>query len=389
MSALIPEPQILSTPNAKQAVRLAETLLGEIPFRDEQRFLEVAAGRVAGVLRREGEEPVFALYRRRAGSCHIVEDRSRAGFPGLLPAQQMRDLEREASLYFDGAAPGALWSLGPRRDWVVAWRFSSPARPEDVLGLEAARLVIGQRLTESSFSDILAQAAAIQASLLPDPLPRLAGFDVAARSVAAESVGGDVYDLLDLGAGALGFAVADASGHGLPAALEARDVVVGLRMGAERHMKIGATIEKLNRILCRSTLPSRFVSLIYGELELDGGFQLINAGHPPPIVLSPGSTPELSATALVLGVSPDSRYRPQHGRIEPGGALVLVTDGVLECRSRGGEEFGAERVRFIARALSDRPARWIVEAIFEALDLHARTPTFADDATILVIRREP
>jgi sigma-B regulation protein RsbU (phosphoserine phosphatase) len=257
-----------------------------------------------------------------------------------------------------------------------------------VIALEAVRLALNQRLVESSFTGILQQAAAIQRSLLPDPLPSLPGFDLAARSVPAESVGGDAYDALSLGPDTLAFAVADASGHGLPAALEARDVVVGLRMGAARHMKIGATVEKLNGILCRSTLSSRFVSLVYGELEADGRFQFVNAGHPHPILVNPGSTTPFPETGMVLGVEPGVRHRIQHGEIAPGGALLIVTDGVLECLSPSGEEFGAERVAFLARALGGRPAAWIVGALFEALENHSRERSLADDATALVIRRE-
>jgi sigma-B regulation protein RsbU (phosphoserine phosphatase) len=130
------------------------------------------------------------------------------------------------------------------------------------------------------------------------------------------------------------------------------------------------------------------VSLVYGELESDGRFQFVNAGHPYPILINPDSTTVFSETGMVLGVEPEVRHRLQHGEIAPGGVLVLVTDGVLECRSAKGEEFGPERVKFLVRALSDRPAAWIVSALFEALEDHAGSASLPDDATALVIRRE-
>jgi serine phosphatase RsbU (regulator of sigma subunit) len=159
-------------------------------------------------------------------------------------------------------------------------------------------------------------------------------------------------------------------------------------MGAARDMKIGATVEKLNGILCRSTLSSRFVSLVYGELEADGRFQFVNAGHPHPILVNPATTIAFPETGMVLGVEPTVRHRIQHGEIAPGGVLVIVSDGILEARSPEGEEFGADRVAFLSRALADRPAAWIVSALFEALEDHCRQSSLADDATALVIRRE-
>src|SRR5262249_57939061 len=98
---------------------------------------------------------------------------------------------------------------------------------------------------------------------------------------------GDGCDGIPLAPDAVGLRIGDASGHGLPAALEARDVVVGLRMGAARNLKIDATIERLNDILCGSTLSSRFVSLVYGELDRSGWFDYLNAGHPAPPLVTP------------------------------------------------------------------------------------------------------
>src|SRR5204863_805654 len=122
---------------------------------------------------------------------------------------------------------------------------------------------------------------AIQLSLLPNGHPSFGDFDLAAKSLPAQPVGGDVFDFIHIDRDTLGIAVADSSGHGLPAALQARDVVTGLRMGVERDLKLQRMVEKLNRIIHRSGLVSRFISLIFGELEKNGNFSYINAGHPP------------------------------------------------------------------------------------------------------------
>ncbi len=85
-----------------------------------------------------------------------------------------------------------------------------------------------------------------------------------------ESVGGDFYDYIPITDKILGLAIADVSGHGLPAALQVRDIYMGLRMGMARDFKIVRTVERLNQIIHKSTLTSRFVSMFYGELERNG-----------------------------------------------------------------------------------------------------------------------
>jgi len=380
-------PAVSEPESPKQAFRAAEAALSAVALRNPLPGITAALARIAAALAELGIEATAAAYRR-----DLVEYRRAAGtgeFPERLIDADLGSVANEAAAYEPPASPArAVWRAGVHREWVIVWRFA-PAIPRDALVLvEAFRLVLGQRLVESSLSGILEQAAAIQRSLLPDPLPEFPGFDLAARSVPAESVGGDVFDMIALAPDAIAFSIADASGHGLPAALEARDIVVGLRMGAARHMKIDATVEKLNGILCRETLSSRFVSLVYGELEEDGRFQFVNAGHPHPIVVSADGTRTFPETGLVLGVSPRVRHRVQHGEIEPGGALVLVTDGILEARSPSGEEFGASRVGALVRALIGKPSAWIVSALFEALMDHSRETNPADDATAMVIKRD-
>ncbi len=380
-------PVVLEPESPKHAFRTAEAALSEVDLRNPVPGISAALDRIAGCLGEAGIEAAGAAYRRD----HVEYRRVAGGpeFPEWLSDADLESVASEAAAYEPPVSPvRAVWRAGVHREWAIAWRFASPIPREALVLVEAFRLVLCQRLVESSLTGILEQAAAIQRSLLPDPLPAFPGFDLAARSVPADSVGGDVFDVLPLASDALAFSIADASGHGLPAALEARDVVVGLRMGAARNMKIDATVEKLNGILCRETMSSRFVSLVYGELEQDGRFQFVNAGHPHPIVVSSHRSRVFPETGLVLGVSPHVRHRVQYGEIERGAALVLVTDGILEARSPAGEEFGALGVASIVRALVGKPAAWIVSALFEALIDHSREMSLADDATVLVIKRE-
>jgi serine phosphatase RsbU (regulator of sigma subunit) len=375
----------------KRLHRLIEPVYADLPASPPEEFVRLALDRTAAHFGEECGLEAFVIARLEgarwkafAGADERLLDRlqriSRAEHEIFLA---------EKTAFWKDPFPAAIWLLGPRGEWLALLRLAQPPDPGVALLLQMARLAIQQRALEAGWSGALDRARAIQQSLLPDPLPELDGFDVAARSVSAEEVGGDVYDAIALAPDALGLMIADASGHGLPAALEARDVVIGLRMGAARHLKIDATIERLNEILCGATLSSRFVSLVYGELERNGWFDYVNAGHPSPLILDREGVRTLPESGRVLGVSRDSTYRIGHAEIPPGGLLLLYTDGVTECPSPAGEEFGAERLAGIARVLLAAPAAHLVAAVFEALQEHRGGDAPPDDASVLVARRLP
>jgi sigma-B regulation protein RsbU (phosphoserine phosphatase) len=104
-------------------------------------------------------------------------------------------------------------------------------------------------------------------------------------------------------------------------------------------------------------------------------------------VLTRHDVRSLPESGRVLGVSPDSGYRIGHAEIPPGGLLLLYTDGVTECPSPAGEEFGVQRLTGIAQVLMAAPAAHIVSAIFDALQRHAGGERPPDDASLLVVRR--
>src|SRR5262249_41958392 len=290
-------------------------------------------------------------------------------------------------LFSDSPFPLAAWLVEPRGEWLMLFRLERLPEEGQALLLQMARLAVAHRSLESGWTGVLDRAREIQRSLLPDPLVSLPGFELAARSDSAEEVGGDVYDTIRLASDCCGLLIADASGHGLPAALEARDVVIGLRMGASWHLKIEATVERLNRILSSSTLSSRFVSLIYGELTSAGTFDYVNAGHPPPLLVTREGWEKLPAGGRVLGGSPGETYRVGHAEVPSRGLLLLYTDGVAECPSPSGEEFGLERLAGVASVLAESSAAHLCSAIFEALAEHVGGRGLPDDASLLIARR--
>ncbi len=258
----------------------------------------------------------------------------------------------------------------------LSWAFSS---------IHYALIQHNRRL---SLHDILEQATAVQRSLLPSRAPQFADFEIAARSVPAKIVGGDVYDFQKGGENTLWLMIADAAGHGLPAALQARDVVTGLRMGIQKEINLTLLVEKLNRVIHSSGLSSRFISLVLAELMIDGSLLYVNAGHPAPLLLRNGNFIELTSGGMILGFAPDSFYRAGYVKMDPGDLMIFYTDGVIEHMSPEDDEFGKERLQDWMLRWKDEPLEVAVEGLFDRLHEYGGQQTLRDDATVVLVRRK-
>lgn len=271
-------------------------------------------------------------------------------------------------------------------DWILSFDVSLELSREDILfSLNLIRYAINQKLRTERFESILDEAQRIQQSILPHRVPQYKGYEIYGRTIAAEVVNGDFYDFIPMSESILGLAIADASGHGLSAALVVRDVYVGLRMGVDRDFKIIRTLQKLNRILHRSRLTTKYVSLFYGELEENGTFIYSNAGHNPPFVLKGGDECHfLKEGGLILGPTPDATYNRGYIHVGAGDVLCMYTDGVTEAHSEEGEEFGVDRLIDLVRGNRNRTAQEIVGLVLQAVTEWGREGE--DDRTVLIVK---
>jgi sigma-B regulation protein RsbU (phosphoserine phosphatase) len=285
----------------------------------------------------------------------------------------------------------AAMTIGEDNRYIMSFSLEGEFDREKTLYLlSAIQHVVGQRIRQQRIADLLEEARRIQLSLLPKSSPAFLQYDIFGRTVPAEAVAGDLYDFIAVSNRILGVAIADASGHGLPAALQARDVIIGLRMGLSEHLKIVSTIERLNRVINRSTLVTRFVSLFYGELEPNGNFIYCNAGHPPPLLLlRGGGFRALDQGGLVLGPDPEARYERGYVCLQPGDTVVLYTDGITEATGPGDEDFGVDRLRRLVADNARLPARALTDRIFREVESFSRRSTPRDDQSVVVLRHPP
>ncbi len=276
--------------------------------------------------------------------------------------------------------------VGEKGRQIMAFSLKPPVEAEQVVyTLNTIRHVVNLKVRQEHLEDRVAEVREIQLSLLPETSPRFGPFDVHGASVPAEEVGGDLYDFIPVTPRRLGIAIADSSGHGLPAALQARDAIIGLRMGVEEHLRITSTIEKLNRVVSHSALASKFISLFYGELETNGTLVYCNAGQTPPLVLVGGAIRELTRGGTVLGPNPDALYERGYVDLTHGSALLAYTDGITEATNPAGEAFGTERLREILAARRWPRARDLVQEVFDRVRAFSVANPPVDDQTVVAI----
>ncbi len=279
-------------------------------------------------------------------------------------------------------------AVGEGNTHVIAFSIKGEVKEEQLLySLTAVRHVINMKLQQQKLTGMLQEARIIQESILPTAPPAFEGYDIWAESRPAEAVGGDLYDYLRLSGDVLGIAIGDSSGHGLPAALLARDVITGLRMGMTDESDMVSIMERLNRVIHRGALASKFVSLFYGELSRSGRLVYCNAGHNPPLLLRGRSFHELHRGGMVLGPIPGARYQTAAVNLASRDVLVMCTDGVPERETRDGLPYGTDRLRQLIKKLGSASAQQIVRAILSAVAAHGEDVPAADDMTVLVVRK--
>jgi hypothetical protein len=311
-----------------------------------------------------------------------------------------------ASLLYAVLSDGRLvrsWLVSPvrgRHDELRGVLYLGHPRPQ-VFGPHHEQLValLGSSLGMALDSALLTAErervlGALESSLLPPLLPVIPGIDSAARYRAADDaarVGGDFYDVYRGSDRHWTVVVGDVCGTGPEAAAITGVARYSIRaVGAE--LGPAAAFERLNTLLAQYT-DGRFLTAVLCDVvvEADGavGVNLANAGHPPPVLLRDDGSVTLldSPHGALLGLFRAVGAADMAVALEPGDALILYTDGVIEARDKEGEIFGLERLTDLAATSSGRSAEGIARRIELAAVAHAAGTV--DDIAILVLRRRP
>ncbi len=254
--------------------------------------------------------------------------------------------------------------------------------------IEHARLTMVEQ-AEKLMEVELGQASEIQQSLLPHEAPIYEGYDLAGYNLPCRTVGGDYYDFLPYQDGRLGLAVGDVSGKGLPAALLMSSLQARMHMLVETTPDPATAVTILNRNLAERCPAGKFITFFYGLLDTATGIlQFSNAGHNYPLLVrADARIEELSGSGLVMGIFPSVTYELQQTKLDRGDMLALFSDGVTEACTADGEEFGDRGLAKFLLARKSESCAEIVEALVDHVRGWCGNASFADDFTIVLVKR--
>ena len=248
------------------------------------------------------------------------------------------------------------------------------------VGITANQFRMRQERHESAY------AREIQQGLLPREIPQIAGFSIAASWQPARNVGGDYYDVFPVEEEKLALVIADVSGKGLPAALLMSNLQATVKAYASVEASPKKLCERVNRAVCKSIAPDRFITFFYAVLDAgERRMSYTNAGHNPPLLVrQDGACRRLEGKGGVLGVFPEECY--DQGTIEllPGDRLVLFTDGITEAADTNGTEHGEQRLISRIKESAAQTAGELRDEIMLSVGKYCRGE-FADDATLLIV----
>ena len=233
-------------------------------------------------------------------------------------------------------------------------------------------------------------AREIQQRLFPKAAPDFPGFDIAGASHPAEATGGDYFDYLPMLHDRLGIVVGDVTGHGVGPALLMAETRAYLRVLAGRREEPGEILTRANGILAEDVGQERFITLFLARLDPHARTMVYaSAGHPAGYLLNARGEIKttLPRTGVPLGIRLDTQYATSSEiPLQSGDLILLVTDGIEEAMSPQDAFFGLDRILEVVRANQEKPAREIVESLYESARAFAGRAPQEDDITAIVIK---
>jgi serine phosphatase RsbU (regulator of sigma subunit) len=231
-----------------------------------------------------------------------------------------------------------------------------------------------------------AQARAIQQTLLPREMPRVTNLDLSGIWQPARTMGGDYYDLIQLGDRELAVCIGDVAGKGMPAALLMSGLQAAVRSSASSSPR--DLCERVRRVVVSSLSGGRFVTFFYATVDTAAmRLRYCNAGHNAPILSrADGSVVRLPDGGPAFSrLFRDEAYQERELSLLPGDRLVLFTDGVSEAGAPSSDLFGEQRIEELVRTSDGMCAEEIQKSIVEAATAYSGGD-LEDDLTLVVVR---
>jgi phosphoserine phosphatase RsbU/P len=285
-------------------------------------------------------------------------------------------------LYMDSRQSAADLSLGNREIL-------------QTLALEASTILENARLLDEErekrhMEEELNIARNIQQDLLPSQLPSDGWFRAAGSSIASRQVGGDYYDVRQIGPDTFACVVADVSGKGVSAALLAALLQGAFAFGSEGELPIEELMSRVNRFLNERARGEKYATVFYCTLGRSGELCWSNAGHPKPfLVRANAELQPLESTGLPLGMLDPAVYEVKKIQLQPGDKIVLFSDGLSEAENAAGEYFDRKGLPATLTANASASCVELHAKLVEAVEDFSEGTELSDDITTLVLEYRP
>jgi len=345
----------------------------------------------------EGNQPILlarslvdaALERKESVLFNVLEDNPALASPSLvlsgITSAMVTPLEHQGVvkglLYLDSHPPRPAFN---EEDLRLASTLAHLATAK----LEQARMR-EEAMARKKVDQELDLARHIQQGLLPGFPPDIAGYEVQGNNLPSRQVSGDLFGWWERGDGRWLFCLADVSGKGLGPGLLMASLQATLEAWTERDLSTAELAFQLSRMLARHTDGRRFVTAFLALLDpRTGTLTYTNAGHNPALFIHPdGSLLALEAQGLPLAMLPGHPYEEATLQLQPGDLLAVYTDGLTEATDPQDEEFGSEALTALLVARRGDSLAALDAALLGELDRFTQGAPYADDRTLLLLRK--
>jgi sigma-B regulation protein RsbU (phosphoserine phosphatase) len=264
----------------------------------------------------------------------------------------------------------------------------TPLASQVAVAIENARLYEKLAVQEERVGRELELAQWIQQNMFPDEPPVGPAWDASSHFLPATELGGDLYDFFELSDGALGVAVGDVVGKGVPAALFGAFVSGSIRARAMERRAPGDLMTRVNRTLRKRAAEGFYCTVAFAVLDFaQRRMILANSGLPYPLVYraSDRRVETIELAGLPMGTFDDATYEERVVPLSSGDVVVFYTDGLTEAR-RDAEEYGAARLAAQLEAAAAGTAAEVGERILSDVDAFLQDAPLADDLTLVVVK---
>lgn len=290
---------------------------------------------------------------------------------------------------FEGVRMAELW-LFPIGDISVPVPVWASGSGTVAIGMALlALLVLLEVAGRLSLKHDLEIAREIQLAMLPGGVYTADGVEAFGLTRPANTVGGDFFDILPLRDGRVIVALGDVAGKGSPAALLMALLLAILRTLVDEGLEAAELVRRLNVQTERQAPGSRFITLFYACFDpRSGELVYVNAGHHPPLLRrASGEFERLSEGGIALGMFEGSTYVPGRTRLTAGDLLIAYSDGITEAENARGVPFDESGLMGAIRTFAEAEPASMGGQIFRSVERHAGDTRFADDLTLLILRR--